>query len=120
MKRTFTVATLVIGLQLGKSLCLLSQEPPLPLPGPPPPGMVHIPAWNFILGSPSTEKPRGQDEGPLTRVTLPHDFWIGRFEVTQLEYLTVTGENPSRFSQDLNQPVEQVSWREAMSYCVRL
>lgn len=50
-------------------------------------------------------------------VTLTHDFWIGKYEVTQGEYEAVMGNNPSRFSGDTNRPVEKVRHSEALAYC---
>jgi len=41
-------------------------------------------------------------------------------EVTQGEYQTVIGSNPSLFTGDLNRPVEQVSWNDATNYCRQL
>ncbi len=72
--------------------------------------MVFIPPNTFMMGSPNNEVGHQADEGPQTVVTLTHGFWIGKCEVTQTEYLAVTGENPSSFSGDLNRPVESVSF----------
>jgi gliding motility-associated lipoprotein GldK len=40
-------------------------------------------------------------------------------EVTQSEYESIKGVNPSYFK-DKNRPVENVNWQEAIDYCVRL
>jgi formylglycine-generating enzyme required for sulfatase activity len=53
-------------------------------------------------------------------VTLTHDFWIGKYEVTQGEYVSLMSKNPSRFSGEDNRPVEKLSWFEAMAYCNEL
>ena len=45
---------------------------------------------------------------------------MSKHEVTQREYMAVMGNNPSRFTGELNRPVEQVSWNDAMSYCAKL
>src|SRR5262245_29418627 len=50
-------------------------------------------------------------------VTLTHDFWIGKYEVTQGEFASVLGRNPSHFTGDSNMPVEKVSFFEASTYC---
>ena len=84
------------------------------------PGMVWIPPGDFTQGSPIEEKDRDLDEGPTTRVIIPDGFWIGRHEVTQVEYETLTGTNPSRYVGDGQHPVERVNWQEAMAYCRRL
>jgi formylglycine-generating enzyme required for sulfatase activity len=50
-------------------------------------------------------------------VTLTRDFWLGKYEVTQGEYETVMGKNPSHFPGDSNRPVEKVRHTEATAYC---
>ena len=47
-------------------------------------------------------------------------FYIGKYEVTQAEYESVMGYNPSFFSGNPNRPVERVSWFDAIEYCNRL
>ncbi|MBK9137390.1 MAG: SUMF1/EgtB/PvdO family nonheme iron enzyme [Verrucomicrobia bacterium] len=86
----------------------------------PPPGMVWIPPGTFLMGSPASEPARWSDEGPQTVVTLSRGFWLGKYEVTQREYLAVMGNNPSYFTGDLDRPVEQVSWHDAVAYCEKL
>jgi formylglycine-generating enzyme required for sulfatase activity len=88
-----------------------------PTPGP---RFVWLPAGSFTMGSPATEADRGADEGPQTQVTLSRGFYLGRYEVTQGEYLSVIGSNPSGFTGDTNRPVEKVSWNDATNYCARL
>lgn len=53
-------------------------------------------------------------------VTLTHDFWLGKYEVTQGEYQGLVGKNPSHFTGDTNRPVEKVSYYEAEGYCQEL
>ncbi|MBI2924245.1 MAG: formylglycine-generating enzyme family protein [Verrucomicrobia bacterium] len=83
-------------------------------------GMVWIPAGEFIMGSPTDEVGRDQDEGPQTRVMIAQGFWMGRCEVTQAEYQSVMGTNPSNLTGDPASPVEKVSWLEAVEYCTKL
>ncbi len=81
---------------------------------------VWLPAGQFVMGSPTNEVGRQNDEGPQTRVTLTCGFYLGRYQVTQAEYLSVIGSNPSYFTGDTNRPVEQVNWSEATNYCAQL
>lgn len=86
----------------------------------PAPGMVWIPPGTFMMGSPDSEPGAYGEEWPRTQVTLTRGFWLGRHEVTQREYLELMGANPSRFTGDLDRPVEQVSWLNATAYTQQL
>lgn len=83
--------------------------------------LIWIDSGSFLMGSSVTEVDRDEAEGPPTRVTLTHGFWLGKTEVTQMQYEAVTGENPSAFKKaGKNAPVEHVSWIMAMAYCGQL
>jgi formylglycine-generating enzyme required for sulfatase activity len=78
-------------------------------------GFVQINGGTFTMGSPDNETGRDNDEGPQHQVTVS-SFYMGKYEVTQAEYETVMGINPSEFKGS-NLPVEQVSWFDAVEYC---
>ena len=80
--------------------------------------MVKIKAGTFMMGSPSSELGRYDNENQH-RVTLTRDYWLGKFEVTQAQYEAIMGNNPSYFKGS-NRPVEQVSWNDAQAFCNRL
>jgi len=81
--------------------------------------MVWIAPGTFVMGSPTSEVLRGSDETQHT-VTLTQGFYMGKYEVTQREYLALMGSNPSLFTGDLNRPVEYVYWSDATNYCGHL
>jgi formylglycine-generating enzyme required for sulfatase activity len=58
------------------------------------------------------------NEKPAHQVTLS-DFHIGKYEVTQAQWMSVMGSNPSKFKGD-NLPVETVSWSDAQEFIVKL
>ena len=60
--------------------------------------VVFIPPGTFRMGSPTNEVDRCDREGPQTAVTISRGFWMGKYEVTQGEYLAVMGSNPSYFN----------------------
>jgi formylglycine-generating enzyme required for sulfatase activity len=83
--------------------------------------VVWIAPGTFVMGSPEDEVDRWLDwEGPQTAVTISRGFWMGKYEITQGEYLAVMGRNPSAFPGDLKRPVETVYWDDATNYCGRL
>ena len=75
-------------------------------------------ADEFQMGSPVTEKNRGVDE-TQHRVKLTKPFYLTVHEVTQEQYECVVGENPREFKGAKN-PVEQVSWSDAVEFCRKL
>ena len=78
--------------------------------------MVLIPAGTFSMGSPEGEFGRNTDEIVHT-VTLTKGFYMNKYEVTQGEFNSTMGYNPSSFSSCGDScPVEKVNWYEALAY----
>ncbi len=92
--------------------------------------LMPIPKGTFLMGSP-TNAIRGKDE-KQHEVVIPADFFMGAHEVTQEQYQTVMGSNPSAYSEGGQQqsavrsgdttkfPVESVSWTDADAFCKAL
>jgi formylglycine-generating enzyme required for sulfatase activity len=60
------------------------------------------------------------DEKPVHEVCVD-DFYMGKYEVTQGQWQTVMGANPSYFKEcGVNCPVEQVSWNDVQEFISRL
>lgn len=95
--------------------------------------LVWIPKGTFLMGSPESEKGRQHDE-VQHEVTITKDFYLGKFEVTQGQYMKVMGTNPSYFQTPAKNkqtssarvidtskhPVEAVSFDNAVLFCQRL
>ena len=80
--------------------------------------MLWVKPGTFEMGSPTSEKNRGDDETRHT-VTLTEGYWLGKHPVTQSQWEKVMGSNPSHFK-GVNRPVEEVSWTEVTSFCNKL
>ena len=78
--------------------------------------MVQVKGGTFTMGS---HNPGAAiDERPVHRVTLP-SFSIGRYQVTQEEWETIMGSNPSVFK-GKKRPVENVSWDDCQRFVEKL
>ena len=55
------------------------------------------------------------DEKPAHKVTVPN-FVIGRYEITQIDWYDVMGNNPSNFRNCDQCPVENVSWDSVQDF----
>ena len=94
---------------------------------------VKIPAGEFRMGSTGDEMKellakhqnhkwlheQEKSQVPKHRVRITRSLLMGMYEVTQAQYQTLTGRNPSDSKGD-QQPVETVSWHEAKAFCFRL
>ncbi len=101
----------------------LTVTPPLPVPCVTTlPGMVVIPAGSFNMGSAAPNTPPYFNltmQQPVHSVTISYCFWMGATEVTQAQYASLMGSNPSFFPGP-NNPVDSVSWFNAQAYCAAL
>lgn len=71
------------------------------------------------MGSPSTEKDRRTNEGPVHTVIFENAYYMGKYEVTQKQWRDVMGSNPSAYQGD-DRPVEQVSWDDIQEFINKL
>jgi formylglycine-generating enzyme required for sulfatase activity len=93
--------------------------------------MVWIVPGEFTMGD--------KDHKPGTKVAMSKGFWLGKYEVTQAQWKTVTGESirdqlakltlekppqAGRFwlfnGEGRNHPVYRVTWAEASEFCRKL
>ena len=83
-----------------------------------PDGMVLVQGGTFTMGSPPTEKDRSDDETQHSVTLSP--FYMGKYEVTQAEWVKVMGNNPSNFKNCDQCPVENVSWDDIQEFLKKL
>jgi formylglycine-generating enzyme required for sulfatase activity len=76
---------------------------------------ARLPAGKFKMGSPQGIA----DELPQREITFAQPFYLGKHEVTQLQWEMLMGGRPGQSQAD-NAPVTQVSWHEAQEFIKKL
>jgi len=79
---------------------------------------VLVPAGSFVMGSPSGEAKTPQEaaQEQQHKVTISKPFYMGKYELTQKQYATIMGANPSPIKGD-ELPVANVSCQDAENFC---
>jgi formylglycine-generating enzyme required for sulfatase activity len=86
------------------------------------PEMVTVPAGEFLMGSPESEKGRGKDEGPQHIVVIAQPFAAGKFEVTFAEWDACVADRGCAYRPGDEgwgrgkRPVINVSWNDVREY----
>ena len=79
--------------------------------------MIWLPPGEFAMGCDTGRT----EERPRHRVRLTNGFWMGKYEITQRQWTTLMGRNPSYFlSSPPDAPVDSVTWNDATAFCARL
>ena len=82
--------------------------------------MVKVEGGTFVMGATIEQSSdANNNEKPAHEVTVS-SFSIGQTEVTQALWVAVMGNNPSHFSDNLNRPVECVSWNDCQTFITKL
>ena len=81
---------------------------------------VLLPPGKFQMGTSQSMGNRNHDEGPTHEVTVSQGFYLGKYEVTQRQWSSVMGQNPSWFERCDQCPVERVSWFDVTAFIRRL
>jgi len=79
------------------------------------PVMISMDPGTFMMGDVKGE-PGAASANPQFQVTLTKGYWIGKYEVTQKQYESVVGDNPSEVKSP-NRPVSNLSMQTAVAYC---
>ncbi len=80
---------------------------------------IFIPWGCYWMGCHPQAKKCEKDEYPSHRVCMD-GFWIGQYEITQEQWKRVMKTNPSRFSDNPDRPVENVSFDEVQDFILAL
>jgi formylglycine-generating enzyme required for sulfatase activity len=86
--------------------------------------MVYIRGGSFQMGSPRTEPERDEDE--IQHPVRVSSFWMGRYEVTQAQWIAVMGRLPEclAVSDNLDRgddiPLTCIRWAEAQEFIAKL
>jgi formylglycine-generating enzyme required for sulfatase activity len=83
--------------------------------------MLLVPPGTFQMGCVMGSDQYGcyEWELPVHQVTLTNAFYLGRYEVTQAQWVARMGSNPATFqgySDSATRPIEQVSWNTVQEY----
>ena len=68
-----------------------------------------MPGGTFKMGSPASDKAREPDEGPVHEVQLD-GFWLGKYEVTQGQWVKLMGSNHQGEFQKYQKSVGVTPW----------
>jgi formylglycine-generating enzyme required for sulfatase activity len=85
--------------------------------------MLLVPPGTFQMGcSPSLQLGCAADESPVHTVTLTNAFYLGRYELTQNQWMAVMVTNgsyfrPPNYPNSGNRPAENISWNMAKNFC---
>jgi formylglycine-generating enzyme required for sulfatase activity len=80
---------------------------------------VRIQAGTFVMGCSMGDGYCESSEKPAHQVRITKTFELGKYEVTQAQWQSVMGKNPSHFLGDAL-PVETVSWSDAQEFLNRM
>lgn len=97
---------------------------------------VYIPLGSFMMGASDEEAQAAYENKklydlnasltdfangkPQHEVTFREGFYMGRYEVTQAQWKSIIGKNPSHFKNCDQCPVEKVSWNDAQVFIRKL
>lgn len=121
IKKLFLLLCLILLLSVSASAEFKGLHPPmeieLELIAPPIEGMVFVKGGCYEMGD--TFGDGYGNEVPVHTVCVD-DFYIGKYEVTQKEWVAVMGNNPSGFKGCETCPVDSVSWDDAQGFIIKL
>ena len=112
-------------------LCLasspaFSKELTVTLPGGETMEMVWIAPGTFRMGSPPAEPRRRENEGPMQAKVISKGFFLGKYEVTQAQWISVMewrpwlGKDKKYVQEGPEIPAVCISWTDAQQFIDRM
>ncbi|MBK6761035.1 MAG: SUMF1/EgtB/PvdO family nonheme iron enzyme [Ignavibacteria bacterium] len=83
------------------------------------PEMVAVEPGTFMMGAVEGQLGGGSKVKPVHQVTFTKGLWVGKYEVTQKQYESVMGLNPT-VSKGPNKPVGDLNIIGMVAYCNKL
>ena len=84
--------------------------------------LIYINPGTFTMGSPDSDTLSSVYEKPQHQVTLTKGFWIGKYEVTQKQWIAIMGTNPSPSGYGIGDsyPVHKINSSDCFSFISKL
>jgi formylglycine-generating enzyme required for sulfatase activity len=86
--------------------------------------LVPIPAGEFQMGSPDSDRDANDNEKPQNLVHITKPFYVSAYEVTQQQYEKVMGTRPWQGKDYVQKgpgnPATNISWNDAVEFCGKL
>jgi hypothetical protein len=82
---------------------------------------MRVPAGKFIIGSKDDNELASDYEKPQHTIDLDYDYWMAKFILTNEQYTQYLGSEKhpvSNWQKKKDHPVVNVSWDDAMKYCL--
>ena len=130
MRHIVMVAILWMGVRAG----FANEEMTVELPGGATMEFVWIEPGTFMMGTTTKQEQLLRDEGlwdemwkveqPVHEVTLTRGFWLGKFEITQAQWVSVMETQPwaeeDLVQENPNHPAVYISWNDLQTFIQRL
>jgi formylglycine-generating enzyme required for sulfatase activity len=90
---------------------------------------VLIPAGEYMMGASPDDMDASDNEKPAHKVKITKPFYMGKYPVTQKQWIDIMGNNPSIFVEKKiitsnkpleNHPVESISWNDVQEFLKKL
>ena len=94
------------------------------LPGQVPLELIWVEPGSFLMGRNHLESDSFAIESPKHEVELPGGFWLGKYEITQAQWVAVMDTTPwaghPLVIEDPNAPAVHISWYDAQAFITAL